>query len=63
MLYLIWKNPWMTVSRDTYVSAMLAAGWLENAAVTGGTTLPGDRGGRYGVANADRMFCRANPTC
>ena len=28
MLYLIWKNPWMTVSRDTYVSAMLATvGW------------------------------------
>lgn len=23
-LYLIWKNPWMTVSRDTYVSRMLA---------------------------------------
>ncbi|PKO72028.1 MAG: cobalamin-binding protein [Betaproteobacteria bacterium HGW-Betaproteobacteria-14] len=28
VLYLIWKNPWMTVSRDTYISAMLAAaGW------------------------------------
>lgn len=28
VLYLIWKNPWMTVSRDTYVSAMLATiGW------------------------------------
>ena len=27
-LYAIWKNPWMTVSRDTYVSAMLAiVGW------------------------------------
>jgi ABC-type Fe3+-hydroxamate transport system substrate-binding protein len=27
-LYAIWKNPWMTVSRDTYVSAMLATvGW------------------------------------
>jgi len=24
VLYLIWKNPWMTVSRDTYVSRMLA---------------------------------------
>jgi ABC-type Fe3+-hydroxamate transport system substrate-binding protein len=24
LLYLIWKNPWMTVSRDTYVSRMLA---------------------------------------
>ena len=28
VLYAIWKNPWMTVSRDTYVSAMLASvGW------------------------------------
>jgi ABC-type Fe3+-hydroxamate transport system substrate-binding protein len=28
VLYLIWKNPWMTVSRDTYVSEMLATvGW------------------------------------
>ncbi len=28
VLYLIWKNPWMTVSRDTYISAMLATvGW------------------------------------
>jgi ABC-type Fe3+-hydroxamate transport system substrate-binding protein len=28
VLYLIWKEPWMTVSRDTYISAMLAAaGW------------------------------------
>ena len=24
VLYLIWRNPWMTVSRDTYVSHMLA---------------------------------------
>lgn len=28
VLYAIWKSPWMTVSRDTYVSAMLAiVGW------------------------------------
>ena len=27
-LYAIWKNPWMTISRDTYVSAMLeTVGW------------------------------------
>ena len=27
-LYLIWKDPWMTVSRDTYISRTLAAvGW------------------------------------
>jgi len=28
VLYLIWKSPWMTVSRDTYISRTLAAvGW------------------------------------
>jgi hypothetical protein len=28
VLYLIWKAPWMTVSRDTYISRMLATvGW------------------------------------
>jgi ABC-type hemin transport system substrate-binding protein len=28
VLYLIWKAPWMTVSRDTYISRMLASiGW------------------------------------
>lgn len=28
VLYLIWKSPWMTVSRDTYVSRILASvGW------------------------------------
>lgn len=28
VLYLIWRKPWMTVRRDTYVSAMLAlVGW------------------------------------
>lgn len=28
VLYLIWKKPWMTVSRDTYISRMLGlAGW------------------------------------
>jgi ABC-type Fe3+-hydroxamate transport system substrate-binding protein len=28
VLYLIWRNPWMTVSRDTYISRTLAlVGW------------------------------------
>lgn len=39
VLYLIWKDPWMTVSRETYISAMLAAaGW---------DTLPGTSEARY----------------
>lgn len=39
VLYLIWKDPWMTVSRDTYISRTLALAGLE--------TLPPDAGSRY----------------
>ena len=39
VLYLIWKNPWMTVSRDTYVSRMLALVKWE--------TVPADCADRY----------------
>ena len=39
VLYLIWRKPWMTVSRDTYISRTLAlAGW---------DTLPADAPARY----------------
>jgi ABC-type Fe3+-hydroxamate transport system substrate-binding protein len=39
VLYLIWKDPWMTVSRDTYISRTLALFGLQ--------TLPADAGERY----------------
>lgn len=30
VLYLIWKDPWMTIARDTYIAAMLALiGWQQ----------------------------------
>ena len=38
-LYLIWKDPWMTVSRDTYISRTLALAGLE--------TLPAWAAARY----------------
>ncbi|NLF55325.1 MAG: ABC transporter substrate-binding protein [Thauera phenolivorans] len=42
VLYLIWRAPWMTVARDTYISAMLATvGW---------ETLPAVHGGEAGAA-------------
>lgn len=45
VLYLIWRNPWMTVSRDTYISRMLAlVGW---------ETVPGDTGERYPKISLD----------
>jgi ABC-type Fe3+-citrate transport system substrate-binding protein len=39
VLYLIWKDPWMTVSRDTYVSRMLALFGLR--------TVPASSAARY----------------
>lgn len=45
VLYLIWKGPWMTVARDTYISAMLAsAEW---------GTLPEESAQRYPEIEAD----------
>ncbi len=42
VLYLIWREPWMTVARDTYLSRMLArVGW---------ETLPDASGGMSGAA-------------
>jgi ABC-type Fe3+-hydroxamate transport system substrate-binding protein len=42
VLYLIWREPWMTVARDTYISRLLAcAGWR---------TLPAIDGGAHGAA-------------
>ncbi|MFT7775715.1 helical backbone metal receptor [Roseateles sp.] len=41
VLYLIWRQPWMTVARDTYISTLLAeGGWL---------TWPDARGGAQGA--------------
>jgi ABC-type Fe3+-hydroxamate transport system substrate-binding protein len=39
-LYLIWKDPWMTVSRDTYVSRTLALFGLETLPATADTRYP-----------------------
>lgn len=49
-LYAIWRNPWMTISRDTYVSAMLeTVGWK---------TLPVQAHKRYPEMAADDMVWR-----
>jgi ABC-type Fe3+-hydroxamate transport system substrate-binding protein len=37
VLYLIWRDPWMTVARDTYISRLLACvGWRTSPDVSGG---------------------------
>jgi len=39
VLYLIWRDPWMTVARDTYIARMLAeVGWLTWPPVEGGVS-------------------------
>jgi ABC-type Fe3+-hydroxamate transport system substrate-binding protein len=55
VLYLIWREPWMTVARDTYISTLLAeAGWLTWPEVAGG-----DHGaGRYPALTGDEAWLR-----
>jgi ABC-type Fe3+-hydroxamate transport system substrate-binding protein len=61
VLYLIWRKPWMTVSRDTYISRTLAlAGW---------DTLPATTRVRYPelqldaamLANVDHVLLSSEP--
>jgi ABC-type Fe3+-hydroxamate transport system substrate-binding protein len=50
VLYLIWKDPWMTVSRDTYIARTLAlAGW---------DTVPADASARYPEVRLDPDLLR-----
>ena len=61
VLYLIWRAPWMTVSRATYIAATLASvGWI---------TAPSEAGARYPVfewdapwlAQVDRVLLSTEP--
>jgi ABC-type Fe3+-hydroxamate transport system substrate-binding protein len=48
VLYLIWKDPWMTVARDTYISRTLAlAGW---------DTVPAGATARYPRVTLDEIW-------
>jgi ABC-type Fe3+-hydroxamate transport system substrate-binding protein len=48
VLYLIWKDPWMAVARDTYISRTLAlAGW---------DTLPANASARYPQVTLDQAL-------
>ena len=50
ILYLIWKDPWMTVSRDTYVSRTLALFGLH--------TLPASADARYPKISLEESWLR-----
>jgi hypothetical protein len=50
VLYLIWREPWMTVARDTYISRMLdLIGWRTWPPVQGGDGLAQAGAARYPV--------------
>ena len=53
VLYLIWREPWMTVARDTYISRMLArVGWHTLPDVPGGAS----GAARYPVLHGDEPW-------
>jgi hypothetical protein len=53
VLYLIWREPWMTVARDTYISRMLArVSWQTWPALDGGPT----GAARYPVLNGNEPW-------
>lgn len=70
VLYLIWRKPWMTVARNTYISQMLAlVGWQTWPDVQGGDGVSAPGAGRYPVltthetwlADIDRVLLSSEP--
>lgn len=66
VLYLIWRDPWMTVARDTYISRMLArVNWLSEPAVDGGergaARYPVLRGDEPWLAHIERVLLSSEP--
>ena len=66
VLYLIWRDPWMTVARDTYIATLLAeVGWRTWPAVQGGEhgagRYPALSGGEPWLADIDRVLLSSEP--
>lgn len=66
VLYLIWRDPWMTVARDTYIARMLArVNWQTLPAVDGGPTgaarYPVLRGDEPWLAEVDQVLLSSEP--
>lgn len=66
VLYLIWRAPWMTVARDTYISRMLArVNWLTLPALDGGETgaarYPALQGDEPWLADVERVLLSSEP--
>lgn len=61
VLYLIWKDPWMTVSRDTYISRTLALAALETLPAEAAARYPVIELGEDRVAGADLVLLSTEP--
>lgn len=66
VLYLIWRGPWMTVARDTYIARMLAAaGWQSwpdvQGGATGATRYPQLQGDEPWLADLDEVWLSSEP--
>jgi ABC-type Fe3+-hydroxamate transport system substrate-binding protein len=66
VLYLIWREPWMTVARDTYIAAMLARvawrSWPDLAGgVSGAARYPVVNGDEPWLASIDRVLLSSEP--
>lgn len=66
VLYLIWRDPWMTVARDTYIARMLAhVGWQTLPAVEGGphgaARYPALRGDEPWLATVEQVLLSSEP--
>jgi ABC-type Fe3+-hydroxamate transport system substrate-binding protein len=66
VLYLIWRDPWMTVARDTYISRMLAlVNWQTlpdvQGGVSGSTRYPAVLGTEAWLAEVQQVLLSSEP--
>ena len=61
VLYLIWRAPWMTVARDTYVSATLRAAGLDTLPATSALRYPAIGDDDAAWREADRVLLSSEP--
>ncbi|MBK9019210.1 MAG: ABC transporter substrate-binding protein [Sulfuritalea sp.] len=61
VLYPIWREPWMTVRRDTYIAAMLAAAGWDSLPVEAASRYPGFDWNAPWLADVQRVLLPSEP--
>ena len=61
VLYLIWRKPWMTVSRDTYISRTLALAGFDTLEIASADRYPKLDDGDAAWRDADRILLSTEP--